>query len=689
MLRATFAADTGGEQVAHWRFEEVRQIAQDVPDGRGADDGGLKQGTKVRVVLREQSVDGDELQGFYRIVPGVSGNALRLGGIDSYVECEAGQELLGNGPFSIGAWIALGAFPVNWCPIVASATDSDGVVFGIDAHGRLGLQVALDGGWQDVVSTEQIPLGKWMHVACTFRPNASMSIFINGKLVGECALTGQLIPSRDSKLLIGRHPVAHQPDGTIRAHATAKAHTYFDGVLDELVIHDRTLTAAELLREWEVAQPMEPPQLPERRLPSFATATAAFGANYATLPYYDAWDARWQVGDAADVVVRFDENPCKFVFWRGTSYIPHWLTENDIWYNNEFVETWNDQGCHEPMSDKQCRYAHVRILESNPARVVVQWRYALADNWYSIFRGDEPNNWGEWVDEVYTVYPDAIGVRRITLYSTDPHSAPYEWNEAIVVMGPGQRPEDVLQPKPVTLLNLAGQSHTYSWVGGPPGPPELPQNATIERINTKSKYQPFLAFPTSAKPVFDIYAGEQRPEFSMFPWWNHWPTAFDPCDGRYAMAADRAAHSSLTHCTWGVYQETDGSLTKIMLNGVTDKSDADLARVVRGWDSPPALSVLSGEFASEGYDPTQRTYVLRRTGGSTDVALMINAAEGSPIENLAIIVRGWGDYGATVQIDGKSVDARVGRRSTLDGTDLIVWVPTSAVEPIRVEISSD
>ena len=33
-------------------------------------------------------------------------------------------------------------------------------------------------------------------------------------------------------------------------------------------------------------------------------------------------------------------------------------------------------GDFEPMSDKQDRYSHVRIVENNDARTVIHWRYA-------------------------------------------------------------------------------------------------------------------------------------------------------------------------------------------------------------------------------------------------------------------------------------------------------------------------
>ena len=39
-------------------------------------------------------------------------------------------------------------------------------------------------------------------------------------------------------------------------------------------------------------------------------------------------------------VVAFDALPTKFVFWRGTGYIPMMVNEEGQWYSNEFNETW-------------------------------------------------------------------------------------------------------------------------------------------------------------------------------------------------------------------------------------------------------------------------------------------------------------------------------------------------------------
>jgi hypothetical protein len=405
------------------------------------------------------------------------------------------------------------------------------------------------------------------------------------------------------------------------------------------------------------------------------------------------------VGNHADVVVRFDESPCRFVFWRGTSYIPHWVTENGIWYDNEFNETWSEKGCHEPMSDKRCQHSHVRIIENNDARVVVHWRYALVDNWYNMAKVDELTGWGDWTDEVFTIYPDMVAVRKVTLHSSQPAS-PHEWHEAIIVMGPGQRPEQVLHPDALTLANMAGQTHTYSWRDGPPGRDGLatePKGANIHLVNTKSEYKPLVIVSPNSEPEFDIYAGELRREVSMFPWWNHWPTAQKPSDGRYAMDSDLASHSSLSHCNWKAYSQTENSMTKIMLNGLTTKSAAELVPLAKSWSRPAELKLEKGllgtGFVNEGYDPTERAYQIacKRSSRPSTLAFQLAASKDHPVVNPAFVVKGWGNASASLKIDGRRMrrgkDFRSGHRHTLEGSDLVVWIKTESTKPISITLS--
>lgn len=654
---------------------------------------------RVSLVFDDAGDVEDHVKGaFFRLVEGVSGKALQLDGNSSYIvrEGEAAPKI--EGDFAVQGWVALGAYPTHWCPIADYSSEADkGYFLGIDALGHAGFNVSIQGKWHEIQSEQRIPLRKWTHIAGVYNPSEGMSLYVDGKCVGSKKVSGEFSTPAEANMLIGRHSIMRKPYGTLRPNATAAVYTFYDGLIDELMVYNRALSAEEIGKYVSKNKPEAKPALSERPLPSGPAGAGKFGAIYTTLKYYDAWDSPWRVGNHADVVVRFDETPCRFVFWRGTSYIPHWVTENGIWYDNEFNETWSEKGCHEPMSDKRCHFSHVRVIESNEARVVVHWRYALVDNWYEMAKVDELTGWGDWTDEVFTIYPDMVAVREVTLHSSDPAS-PHEWHEGIIVMGPGQRPEQVLNPDALTLANMKGETYVYSWLDGPPGEDgdaKKPENANIHWVNTKSKYKPLVIVSPDSDPAFDIYAGELRREVSMFPWWNHWPTAQKPCDGRYAWDSDLASHSSLSHCYWKPYSETEDSMTKIMLNGLTEKKAAELVPLAKSWARPAKLKIKGGDFSGGDYDPTERAYQImcKKNGKPSTLNFEVAASKDSPIVNPAFVIKGWGQGNATIKMDGKTLkqskDCRTGHRHRLEGTDLIVWLRSESTKPVKFTITPD
>ena len=436
------------------------------------------------------------------------------------------------------------------------------------------------------------------------------------------------------------------------------------------------------------------------RLPAGPAGTGRFGAYYATLKFDPEWDKLWKVSDHADVVVRFDEFDHRFVFWRGTSYIPCWATYDGAWYTNEFFERRGHLGgcssmC-EPMSDKQCRYSHARIIESNPARVVVHWRYSPVDLEYVQPYRDEMTGWGDWVDEYYTIYPDSVGVRKATIRSGSPKDDWIEYQEGIVVNQPGTIPEENINYDAVSFGNLKGQSKTYVWTkdGGPPlrGAPDEP---CIQVINFKNEYKPFTVVNPDGVRI-KVYGGHGRN--SYFNWWNHWPVAQKKSDTTEARSAERPSHSSLTHIEWKLHSEDGISRTWIMLNGMTNKDAAELVPLARSWLYPPELKLKKGlfgavRFISRGYDQTQRAWVLacKKSGEPSKLEFELSAGVVSPVVNPAFVIKDWGPAGASLKVDGEQVepgkDFRLGHRRTAESSDLIVWFKVEVTEPIRVSLS--
>jgi hypothetical protein len=199
------------------------------------------------------------------------------------------------------------------------------------------------------------------------------------------------------------------------------------------------------------------------------------------------------------------------------------------------------------MSDKQCRYSHVRVIESSDARVVVHWRYAPIDVHYEHAFTDELTGWSDWVDEYYTIYPDATGVRAITVHSSGLHKWT-EFQEGILVNQPGTLPDDNVELGAVSVANMEGEHHTYfrDEDGGPPFD-RSPSRANILTINLKSERRPFALVPPPPYDYEMITAYRGHGRNSNFNWWDHWPVSQDASDGRGAMSVERPSHSSLCH----------------------------------------------------------------------------------------------------------------------------------------------
>ena len=683
--------------VGHWSFDNVRMERVEVEVVRGQT---FVPREKLSYVTEEVSGEEHELFAkYYEVVDGVKGTAVLLDGYTAYIEVPAADtfKYRVTDDFSVEAWVALGAYPKHWCPILDHQRDVadgyfNGYFFGIDAMGRLMLRIASNGRNEVLYSSDRIQLNEWTQVAGVYEDN-ELRVYINGEAVGSLEAVDGFDPIQEEvyrwvSVLIGKSREKHRPYGTIRPEGTKPVNTYLDGIIDEIKLYNRALDSDEIEESFEDNEPGGEPALPKRILPAGPEGPGKFCAINTHLKYYPGWDAPWHYGDNADVIVRFDDTPCKFVFWRGTNFIPHWVCEG-IWFNNGFNEGWNEHGSCEPMSDKRCLHTYAKIIESNDARVVVQWRYALIDNWYRFAFVDPETEWGDWTEETFTIYPDMVGVREDTLISNAPR-AQHEWQESMMVMGPGQRPDEVLEFAALSLANMEGDSHTYSWEHEtPPFLPEDPPNANIQVVNTKAKYHPFSIIRPQDKPQIDIYAGEIRRDVCVFPWWNHWPVAPRPTDGRWAMYDDRASHASLSHWNWGYYDMTDDTMTKLMLNGMTTKTAEELVPLTKSWSNPAKLEVDGDGFESQGYDPTEMAYQLT-CEGSDEIVIHLHASEDSPLVNPAFVITNWGEGDIELKLNGKVLehgeDYRVGHRDQLESTDLIVWVRYESESPTNIVI---
>jgi hypothetical protein len=676
---------------------------------------------------------GARSEGYAFHPPGVKGKAMGFDGIRTVVKVPAARIPDLACGFTVSAWVALEAYPWTMLAVADhSSKEEAGYRLGLHPEGYPGLWMASSGKWLECRSQTKLALYEWNHLAGVWSPETGMRLFVNGLEVASVPNQGPLEPAADRDLWIGRnhtpeilHSPVQMPD--MKSAKPRPILCSLDGLIDEVRIETGALHAAAIAARHRAELPDGPRPLNPPRMPSGPDGPGDFGATSTRLRYTEAWEQYWPVGEDPDVLVRFDHAPYRFVFWRGTSFIPCWVTDNGIWYSNAFFETGENSraGSAEPMADKQCRTSHVRVIENTPARVVVHWRYAPLYTDYAHAHVDPETGWGDWVDEHYTLYPDGVGVRKITVSSKHPFATPgkgpldggfREYHESLVINPPGTTPHDNIQPGALSLANMDGQHITYSWEKGPPGKvygekinypeylrnekPSYPwrswlaeiPNPNIHLVHLKAGHSPFAIVPPDGAMV-DSYVREIKPERSIFPWWNHWPVTQIESGGRWAYASDRPSHSSLSHIYWAPHEKSDQRLTKIMLHGMTAGTATDLIPLAKSWLQAPALQVPDG-IAAARYDPTQRAYrvSLDKSNAPDVLRFRLDCSPQRPAVHPALVISGWNGGPVKVSLNGREAvagkDFRAGFVTKAAGTpDLVLWfdVRSDAALEIMVE----
>ena len=620
-----------------------------------------------------------------------------------------GKPLAGLEPtrdVGLTCWIRIDAYPWNDLPIIDQVDPHGRFFFGLDAYGHL-VYAASSGVTfnQFQQSATPVPLRRWILVSLGVR-NGLANFTVSGVAVATIARMPPTDPldrepaidSRDTSgsLLIAHSRTPRLPGPAKLIHPLIPVDYSLEGELGEVDLYDAPLLPVQIAK---IQSHADTSMLAPSAFPAFPQGSlgdGSFGAFYTTLHYDPAWDALRRIAPDSDVVVRFPHSSRQLIFWQGNNYVPAWVTDNGHWYTDEFMEIYGHPRCPdgedcEPMSDKQSRYSHVRILENTAARVVIHWRYALSEvENYRLGDAEPLRNWGDWADEYWTVYPDGVAVRRSVLWMTAADREKTEFQESIVLVPPGERPEDSLNFDALTFANLDGDTHTYSWqpktVPGPAlpmGPKDFPEpkNPVIQWVNLKSHWKPFEV--AWGSPVtLDAYNSEQS--ISSFEWWNHFPVAQIPSSGRPAFAADRPGHTSISHIYWPIYQQDKMRLEKLLMTGLTDKIASDLVPTAKAWRTPALATLSDGTVVP--YDPAQRAYVLSASTSRT-FRLKLHATVQTPLVHPALIARGWIAPPTVRVIKGTLTDpVRTGAVQQIDNSYAVIYLPLESTSEVEIEI---
>ena len=621
--------------------------------------------------------------------PGISGSCLSFDGYTNQVVMPAADMPQLTGDFSIEAWIAPQEYPWNEAGIVDHDQNKKaGYSLSINHLGQIGLYAYIDGSWVGLTTKKSVPLLEWTCLTGVYRQKEGFRIYFNGELIRTNDIYGRLADAADHDLYIGmahekKSPWAYERNIT----KSYLSNMVFSGLIDEVRLFNRALDKSEIESGYWNYKPENSKALDFWVLPAGEDIPNKFGATYTNLKCSPEWDGLWRFGDYADIVVSFDDKPCRFVFWRGTNYLPSIVTEpgpKGIWNSDQGPEDYTDQ-CYEHMSDKTCRYSHVRLIENTDARVVVHWRNASVGVSYDWLTVDD-EGWGLWTDEYWYIYPDAVSVRyQVSGRLKDFKDIQTQQNE--LLSQPGTRPEDNVPYDAITVSNIKGETELWNYSTGVPyrkGPP-IEENRNLIYMNLNSKYKHFNIGEIGSHfvPYSQWESMRMALGHTKYNAWNHYPFGLLPSDGTVATGIDRVSSSCIITLYGPHHLLDDGRTDMYNIYGITDLLASELKYLNRSWNYAPELRNISGA-ESKGFEKGQRAYVLNKK--SKKISFSLDGSEDHPILNPCFVVKNWeSDRPAHFMINGKKMDAGShGRQGIIRDTDgtrtLVIWIEQKSEE---------
>jgi hypothetical protein len=368
---------------------------------------------------------------------------------------------------------------------------------------------------------------------------------------------------------------------------------------------------------------------------------------------------------------------------------PVLVSENGIEYSSGYAETYDPdtgiEGSFEVYADFDNNYTSMWIELKNNARIIVRWKGALVAH----VEGQGPkiahaednsgspygNGSGDWVDEIYYIYPDAIRTRYATIYTAfastsqpfgfdrEPPNYVHEFMEMTVWSYGNRIPSNDIDITALTLVNMEGQSSDISYSSYPSYPHGFGnfEYSNIVRINIKSDWRPFVIGRTDNVTIRP-YDAEETPD--PFQSWGERGIGFATALGHMV--------------NWQHFEQTSNTISQLYLEGLTntDIPGADLAALANSWINPPGMTITSDGFSivGRGYQAVERAYHVRKDSGS-NLEFTLNAGTESPGVRPAFVIEGWGTtVASTVRMNDISLKENSEFRQGIEGENLIIWI---------------
>nr|MBC8373119.1 hypothetical protein [Planctomycetota bacterium] len=409
-----------------------------------------------------------------------------------------------------------------------------------------------------------------------------------------------------------------------------------------------------------------------------------------SLAYEKGWD-----DELSDVVVSLP-NGSRFVFWRGSSYVPFWAGTHNTGFTYEWAETLPPPDgfvdAVEPLMDKELRYGHVEIVRSTESEIHVRWKYQSCDFGYKV--------WGDWAVEDFHFYPDGFGTRVVRLTSTPGRE--YELIEFIVLTPQSTYPLNVLPPNLVDVLFLDGQKRSLEFPFLEPPDSEHRTSRDVPavwriRLHKREAKTAISFSPRETHQPHAVYAPFRDRHQLVTPvyWGSHWPLARGKTTGR---GIDDGIHKTPAHnsiMTWG-YSRRPAPLESRMadtvdtlgrkrpmqaqkfawLIGMTDDPDARLLERARSYAQPPDVSVTGGAY--EGWKADRRAHRITVAESTVTIRLEPHV----PCVNLVLDLAN-----AIGKLSAVALDDRPLSREAYAWDGQTLWLSTDVTRPATLQLT--
>lgn len=184
---------------------------------------------------------------------GIRGSALLFDGYSTWITRKAAAIEHLRSALTISAWVAPRSYEWGQEQRLSAIVNQhdreakEGYILGMYRHGSWSLQIGLAGKWVELWCHDRpLPKQQWSHIAATFdKDEAVVKLYLNGEQVAALSTPAntEIIPCLND-LLIGKNNQA-------AVLAEAFRHNMFDGLMDEVKIYGRALSADEIASSYE------------------------------------------------------------------------------------------------------------------------------------------------------------------------------------------------------------------------------------------------------------------------------------------------------------------------------------------------------------------------------------------------------------------------------------------------------